>query len=368
MSYRDQPIILPHWLDAVSNIADAITSFKKSCEILASADANSRALNTGLSSTTVQSNSENLYIHLESNLARLRTLESKLRSARTSLLQLRNSSKSLVSVAVLPDAVLGNMFSMGVENEASYGKPVHPFLQFPRGVSHVCTRWRLIALRTPSLWTYLSFDDAPLFSRTRQWIMRSGTALLHPRFDLGSNIPSDKQRNASFQLAVAHYQRWKSLSLYGSHDTLRRTLMTIPSLVTIAQNQDSPHNKKLITLQIHQDHDFDYKRYPGPLIWYEPILQLVSTIECTSFAPFAWNPAPLLPFLRELTISQTRFPPDGVLRALSGCPSLRKIVLSHCTDTRRRKLTPSRRLLYRISITSHSTIPEARSVRHYSPL
>ena len=40
-------------------------------------------------------------------------------------------------------------------------------------LTHVCRRWRAIALDMPTLWTYIDFLDGPPFNRSREWIRRT---------------------------------------------------------------------------------------------------------------------------------------------------------------------------------------------------
>ncbi|THH16977.1 hypothetical protein EW146_g3750 [Bondarzewia mesenterica] len=62
-------------------------------------------------------------------------------------------------------------------------------LEFQLLVSHVCRRWRDVALRTPSLWTHLNFTEGPPFEKSKAWIARSKGCPLY--IDIDCTMDSD---------------------------------------------------------------------------------------------------------------------------------------------------------------------------------
>jgi hypothetical protein len=46
-------------------------------------------------------------------------------------------------------------------------------LPFKVLVSHVCSRWRTVAIETSTLWTFLDFAEGPPFDKSRTWLERS---------------------------------------------------------------------------------------------------------------------------------------------------------------------------------------------------
>src|SRR5260370_19505397 len=52
-------------------------------------------------------------------------------------------------------------------------------LPFKVLVSHVCRRWRTVAIETSMLWTYLDFAEGPPFDKSRTWLDRSSCCLLY---------------------------------------------------------------------------------------------------------------------------------------------------------------------------------------------
>ena len=56
-------------------------------------------------------------------------------------------------------------------------------LPFKVLVSHVCTRWRTVAIETSTLWTFLDFAEGPPFDKSRTWLERSKGCLLDIELD-----------------------------------------------------------------------------------------------------------------------------------------------------------------------------------------
>ena len=66
------------------------------------------------------------------------------------------------------------MGSLNSEDESEDGEEEHrPDLEFQVLVSHVCRRWREVALQTPNLWVHLTFNEGPPFDKSKAWIERS---------------------------------------------------------------------------------------------------------------------------------------------------------------------------------------------------
>ena len=56
-------------------------------------------------------------------------------------------------------------------------------LPFKVLVSHVCSRWRTVAIETSTLWTFLDFAEGPPFDKSRTWLERSKGCLLDIELD-----------------------------------------------------------------------------------------------------------------------------------------------------------------------------------------
>jgi hypothetical protein len=68
-------------------------------------------------------------------------------------------------------------------------------LPFKVLVSHVCTRWRTVAIETSTLWTFLNFAEGPPFDKSRTWLQRSKGCLLDIELDctVDEDEPDDQE-------------------------------------------------------------------------------------------------------------------------------------------------------------------------------
>ena len=93
-----------------------------------------------------------------------------------------------VPVHNLPNELLSYIFTLGSEverrgdddddsdeeEEEEDATSEHgPHFPFQVLVSHVCQRWRVVAIETPTLWTGLDFSEGPPFEKSRTWLERS---------------------------------------------------------------------------------------------------------------------------------------------------------------------------------------------------
>ena len=91
-------------------------------------------------------------------------------------------------------------------------------------VSHVCRRWRKIALGYPKLWTrfYYEADEdhrgppsVPL-DRFEAYMVRSATQPLRLWFDFGQDSSNEKLDHALVNKAIDHVRRWKYFVLFSA--------------------------------------------------------------------------------------------------------------------------------------------------------
>lgn len=90
---------------------------------------------------------------------------------------------------------------------------------FPLTFSHVCGRWRADAIRTPVLWTNLTFNNESnkLPEQQAEWIARSKQALLNISIRTGklfgnqSKAASLEKMGRDMNLIRPHVHRWKTL-------------------------------------------------------------------------------------------------------------------------------------------------------------
>jgi hypothetical protein len=67
-------------------------------------------------------------------------------------------------------------------------------LPFKVLVSHVCRRWRTVAIETSTLWTFLNFSEGPPFDKSRTWLQRSKGCLLDIELDCTVDEDEDDDR------------------------------------------------------------------------------------------------------------------------------------------------------------------------------
>ncbi|TDL20678.1 hypothetical protein BD410DRAFT_790643 [Rickenella mellea] len=108
----------------------------------------------------------------------------------------------------LPDELLASVFEMGVEPYDSFDN------EFPITMSHICGRFRGIALSTPSLWSKLLSHSS--LDETREFLSRSRSAPLS--IYLGRSRSNHIQLlNDFLDLVTPYSDRWSSLYLMSSN-------------------------------------------------------------------------------------------------------------------------------------------------------
>ncbi|KAG8978817.1 hypothetical protein FRB90_008330, partial [Tulasnella sp. 427] len=73
---------------------------------------------------------------------------------------------------------------------------------FPTLVSHVCRRWRQIAMDTPMFWTGINFREGHPYDRAKAWLARSQDCQLEVTFDVFED-GSQFMDNESYVIAAA---------------------------------------------------------------------------------------------------------------------------------------------------------------------
>lgn len=106
----------------------------------------------------------------------LQSLEKPLAQARSKLQRRHQQTKNaLVPVDMLPDKLLEIIFAYDVR-EGFFSVEKGDVNKFIVDVSHVCGRWRKIALQCTALWTHLDLRWGKSHAKT--WLLRSGDRLL----------------------------------------------------------------------------------------------------------------------------------------------------------------------------------------------
>ena len=96
--------------------------------------------------------------------------------------------KTGTPVNALPNELLSLIFVLGSEAEEQGGNDADDEEKYEEGasededrrrlpfkvlVSHVCRRWRTVAVEASMLWTFLDFAEGPPFDKSQTWLERS---------------------------------------------------------------------------------------------------------------------------------------------------------------------------------------------------
>ncbi|KAJ7647927.1 hypothetical protein FB45DRAFT_894785 [Roridomyces roridus] len=141
--------------------------------------------------------------------------------------EIRKHEGAVSSLRRIPTEILSSIFAF-----VGTGNLLDSEMAGPWSVSAVCSRWRAIALSTPSMWAEidLDFDDGPDFNETdfegrRQrletHLERSGQMPLVIRFQAlyeymkGRDSNCDDPEEAALGILQTHCRRWETLEIVG---------------------------------------------------------------------------------------------------------------------------------------------------------
>ncbi|KAI0699594.1 hypothetical protein BC835DRAFT_1331039 [Cytidiella melzeri] len=146
-------------------------------------------------------------------------------------------------------------------------------LAFQEVLSHVCGRWRALALGMPSLWRHFDFLEGPPFDRSREWLRRSkdtpidvvinctkvwvaeNERILPLCYSLGKIDPPDVGQIRD--LILPHVSRWKSFTFYADHPREWR-----PTLIALVNAGAAPKLESLF-VSLALDWDLPADSYAG---------------------------------------------------------------------------------------------------------
>ncbi|KAJ7084562.1 hypothetical protein B0H15DRAFT_783638 [Mycena belliarum] len=123
----------------------------------------------------------------------------------------------------LPNELLSAVFILAIEQDC-HDKP-EPFTTSPTTISHVCRRWRQVALATGALWTKIVLTFPPCdqqLARTLTWLARSKTYSLDIILDFRDQEWDWDEDTHGFrwgdmeavlQLLLSSAARWRSIEL-----------------------------------------------------------------------------------------------------------------------------------------------------------
>lgn len=255
-------------------------------------------------------------------------------------------------IGSLPVELLSRIFTLGAGFNYPYEES--PFLlkpnqdqypppsSFPLLASHVCHRWREIALRTPSFWTTIHFREPVHLARAQAYLERCSASSTYPYcLDIlvDTVAPEDHIHGVTlcreelvqvFDIIIAHVGHWRSFHLKIRDNvckaTARRYLSTCgpaPSLETLQLY----HFENYVTV----DNLYEATHRP-PVIVFEnqvPKLRNVSLIGVN----LPWLKSPYLMNLQKLELAlhpdNIRPPYDSWDRMLRLSPQLESLNLHY---------------------------------------
>lgn len=106
--------------------------------------------------------------------------ETKIQHARVDISQAINYSSTVVPISALPAEILYRVFHLVLGSSHCRAR----FLLYPDILSHVCSRWRQVAIGSCKLWSHIDFPILPAFrkgrlARAEAFAARAGQLLLH---------------------------------------------------------------------------------------------------------------------------------------------------------------------------------------------
>ena len=180
----------------------------------------------------------------------------------------------------LPIELLSYIFTLGSgaernsyeeqEEEGEVAGERRSHLPFQVLVSHVCRQWRAVTIETPTLWTYLDFEEGPPFNKSRTWLERSKECPLVIKLDCQSTFDLDGRSHISpadlpvvRDLILPHSARWRAFELivYSNDFKFMNDMLS-----TLASIPDAPELRAL-SLHCKSWYSFeDFLHYsPGPV-------------------------------------------------------------------------------------------------------
>jgi len=249
--------------------------------------------------------------------AALATVEQCIGAVISSMLIRRNM---LVPISILPAEILVYIF----HSNAFLVQPCFPSLGLGwANVTHVCRRWRQIALDNSTLWTH--FLDYP---ENKDWITerlsraRNGPLVI----DYSGSI----MRKDTFSLFIPHISHTRELYL--------RNLSGIPSS-DIIQGISTQRAPALESLELSVSNTSPIEHFVGHSLFKGPLPKL--RIFCISLILFPWSLVPRGQLTRlEVTLSEEDFTSDPkvsphedlneLIDVLVNCPALEVLTLKNC--------------------------------------
>lgn len=151
--------------------------------------------------------------------------------------------KTTIPVHRLPNETLETIFDFACWGDHVLNIMGKARLPAEVAISHVCRRWRIVSLQFAPLWTVLTFQEMPPFTKTRAYLERSKSQPLvinvemtswkgqgpkpeelEPGDDISTHIPVYYPSfvHRAFQFLSPHVHRWKTFGLITLDPALMR--------------------------------------------------------------------------------------------------------------------------------------------------
>lgn len=123
-------------------------------------------------------------------------------------------------IHALPVELLSRIFLIGWQEDLEPDAIPTSQVTFETLVSHVCRRWRDVALQNPVLWTLIHFRTQPHMQRASVYLQRNRHHLIDIHVDTcahDEHIPGftlfREEFTPVFEIVTSHISRWRSLHL-----------------------------------------------------------------------------------------------------------------------------------------------------------
>lgn len=142
--------------------------------------------------------------------------------------------------------------------------PEVPFIpHFPTLFSHVCSRWRRIALENPSVWRRITFSEGPPFERAQAWLERSKASDLEVVIDFDderTHLTESEVVESMLALLRPHAQRITTLYIRAEN------LAEVPNILFSLMEDNKPLRvKNLALLTNDAEGPMNLESYAGKL-------------------------------------------------------------------------------------------------------
>lgn len=203
---------------------------------------------------------------------------------------------------------------------------------FPSLVSHVCKRWRQIALDTGKLWSTIDFHEGPPYEKTREWLVRSKDSpnleLILDVEDPVSKLSSSEKLEEVLVLIEPHAPRISSL--YARTSTIADLVHV---LVHLTDTTNPLPLKSLALLVDEVDSSLmDHQELQGKQLMLRDMLAGLEELELEKVhLPWSYITLRGLRKLRLSTLNVDGESPTAqhIYQLLTDCPQIEMYVSSH---------------------------------------